>query len=112
MVLNAFTVAEKSTYAITQKIQEDLIMLNQEIEAESMSGQTLSRVAEGVTPLKEDDPLAGLNPEGVPDAVAALRGLLEGYERLLAQSVLDVNPGMNRYSIAARAALAKLEATR
>lgn len=53
--------------------------------------------------------LAGINPEAVPDVVAALRALLEGYERLLAQSVLDVNPGANRYSIAARAALAKLE---
>lgn len=53
--------------------------------------------------------LAGLNPEAVPDVVAALRDMLDGYERLLAQSVLDVNPGANRYSIAARAALAKLE---
>lgn len=52
---------------------------------------------------------AGINPEAVPDVVEALRVLLEGYERLLAQSVLDVNPGANRYSIAARAALAKLE---
>jgi hypothetical protein len=52
---------------------------------------------------------AGINPEAVPDVVAALRDMLEGYERLLAQSVLDVNPGANRYSIAARAALAKME---
>lgn len=52
---------------------------------------------------------AGVNPEAVPDAVAALRDMLDGYERLLEQSVLDVNPGANRYSIAARAALAKLE---
>lgn len=52
---------------------------------------------------------AGINPEAVPDVVAALRALLEAYERLLAQSVLDVNPGANRYSISARAALAKLE---
>jgi hypothetical protein len=53
--------------------------------------------------------LAGLNPEAVPDVVAALRDMLDGYERLLAQSVLDVNPGANRYSIAAHTALAKLE---
>lgn len=44
-----------------------------------------------------------------PDLLEALRELLEGYERLLAQSVLDVNPGANRYSIAARAAIAKAE---
>lgn len=39
---------------------------------------------------------AGINPEAVPYVVAALRVLLEGYERLLAQSVLDVNTGANR----------------
>lgn len=103
MVLNAFTVAEKSTYAITQKIQEDLIMLNQEIEAESMSGQTLSRVAEGVTPLKEDDPLADLNPEAVPDVVEALREAINWAEGYAQGGVIP------EYLKAARAALANLE---
>ena len=42
------------------------------------------------------------------EADYALNEILNGYERLLAQSVLDVNPGANRYSMIAREAIKKI----
>ena len=83
-----------------------------------MSVQILSRVAEGVTPLKEDDPLAGLNPEAVPDVVAALkqceRELLQMRIEDAARWTPDYKKQLEHAEsgvtiIKARAALAKLE---
>ena len=73
-----------------------------------MSGQTLSHVAEGVTPLKEDDPLAGLNPEAVPDVVAALRAVNALHPRNIPSNLDEYLQFWDAIDLS-RAALAKLE---